>query len=244
MKKATRDEATLTERYHQFCASSGAALEDNSGTFGALHDKKAASQRRSRTSRSKSRFSQGRAGSAASSKSTNAATDYGKMRSDRISLDPRMLVSSQLHPAFQDAFLVVTQMVKTSAADQAGLCVGDCFLRFGHLHKENFNSLRQVADLVRKSPNKVIHVQVLRQTPGVPEATVSGGVDVCASSNSGSSKMKKNELNDVQLREFEVTPLSSLDINGGGVLGAVVNTWPLPRPLGHLMPADANEFAA
>lgn len=48
--------------------------------------------------------------------------------------------------------MVVTQLVKTSAADHCGLLVGDVFCKFGPYSKPKWhpNKLKGVASLVRK----------------------------------------------------------------------------------------------
>jgi len=107
----------------------------------------------------------------------------------------------------QKGFMVCTQIVKSGGADIAGLKAGDIFTQFGNLTKDNFKGLKSVANFVRRSANKTFEVVVLRQM-------------------NGRNKQKKYDdaLRKVRLK---LTPSYCHDTDGGGVLGAVVNTWPV-----------------
>jgi len=112
----------------------------------------------------------------------------------------------------QKGFIVCTQLVKTGRADLAGLKAGDIFTQFGNMTKENFDGLKSVANIVRRSANKTFQAVVLRQ------------VNKGKKSKKQGSTFRKVRLN--------LTPLYCHDIDGGGVLGAVINTWPIPVSAG------------
>lgn len=118
-----------------------------------------------------------------------------------------------------DGFLVVTQLVKTSAADKAGLRVGDIFLKFGNITRESFPGLKSVANLVKQSANKTIPCIILRRVE---------------TEDFGGCPPTKGSV--LQKLKVEIIPLQSYD-DYGGVLGAVLNTWPLPQIRG----ADSSE---
>jgi len=107
----------------------------------------------------------------------------------------------------QKGFMVCTQLVRTGRADLAGLKAGDVFTKFGNMTKENFEGLKSVANFVRRNASKSFEAIVLRQV------------------NSGSKQQKQGTFRKVRLT---LTPLRCKDIEGGGVLGAVINTWPIP----------------
>jgi len=107
----------------------------------------------------------------------------------------------------QKGFIVCTQLVRTGRADLAGLKAGDVFTKFGNMTKENFEGLKSVANFVRRNASKSFEAVVLRQV------------------NSGSKQQKQGTFRRVKLT---LTPLRCKDIEGGGVLGAVINTWPIP----------------
>jgi len=108
----------------------------------------------------------------------------------------------------QKGFMVCTQIVKNGGADIAGLKAGDIFIQFGNMTKDNFKGLKSVANFVRRSVNKAFEVVVLRQM-------------------NGRNQQKKY---DDPFRKFrlELTPSYCHDTDGGGVLGVVINTWPVP----------------
>jgi len=107
----------------------------------------------------------------------------------------------------QKGFMVCTQLVRTGRADLAGLKAGDVFTKFGNMTKENFEGLKSVANFVRRNASKSFEAVVLRQV------------------NGGSKQQKQGTFRKVRLT---LTPLNCKDIDGGGVLGAVINTWPIP----------------
>lgn len=111
-----------------------------------------------------------------------------------------------------EGFLVCTQLVKTGGADQAGLQVGDIFVKFGHFEKPEMGTicLKDIANFVRRSHDKKIHAVVLRRI------------------QEGNRNGRRVHVQKIRL---ELTPLRSHDADGGGVLGAVFNTWPLPQPI-------------
>jgi hypothetical protein len=109
----------------------------------------------------------------------------------------------------QHGFLICTQLVKTGGADQGGLQVGDVFVGFGHYSKSRFPGLKSIANLVRKSAGKEIPVVIWRKLESVED--------------DGSSKTLFQKL------ALKLRPLQSHDADGGGVLGAVINTYPLPE---------------
>jgi len=110
----------------------------------------------------------------------------------------------------QKGFLVCTQLVKTGGADLAGLKAGDIFTQFGNITKENFVGLKSVANFVRGSANKSFQAVVLRRV-------VEG------------NQHKKRGATFHKIR-LHLTPLYCHDADGagGGVLGAVMNVYPLP----------------
>ncbi|ETO05137.1 hypothetical protein RFI_32260 [Reticulomyxa filosa] len=107
----------------------------------------------------------------------------------------------------EDGFLICTQLVKTGGADQGGLQVGDVLVEFGHYNKSRFPGLKSIAALVRKSPEKDIPVILWRKL----------------------EPLDKNSPPAFQKISIKLKPLQSHDVNGGGVLGAVINTYPLPQ---------------
>ena len=112
---------------------------------------------------------------------------------------------------FDDGFLICTQLVKTGGADQGGLQVGDVFVEFGHYSKKRFPGLKSIANLVRRSAGKEIPVVVWRKLEQM------GNMD----DDAGRTVFQKLAL--------KLKPLQSHDADGGGVLGAVINTYPLPE---------------
>eukprot|EP00486_Rosalina_sp_Unknown_P000395 CAMPEP_0201564470 /NCGR_PEP_ID=MMETSP0190_2-20130828/2781_1 /ASSEMBLY_ACC=CAM_ASM_000263 /TAXON_ID=37353 /ORGANISM="Rosalina sp." /LENGTH=416 /DNA_ID=CAMNT_0047980691 /DNA_START=95 /DNA_END=1345 /DNA_ORIENTATION=+ len=113
---------------------------------------------------------------------------------------------------FDDGFLICTQLVKTGGADQGGLQVGDVFVEFGHYSKKRFPGLKSIANLVRRSAGKEINVVVWRKLEQM------NGVE---DDGTGRTVFQKLAL--------KLKPLQSHDADGGGVLGAVINTYPLPE---------------
>jgi len=111
---------------------------------------------------------------------------------------------------FDDGFLICTQLVKTGGADQGGLQVGDVFVEFAHYSKKRFPGLKSIANLVRRSAEKEIPVVVWRKLE------VNSMED-----NAGRTVFQKLAL--------KLKPLRSHDADGGGVLGSVINTYPLPE---------------
>jgi len=109
---------------------------------------------------------------------------------------------------FEDGFLICTQLVKTGGADQGGLQVGDVLVEFGHYSKARFPGLKSIAMLVRKSCGKEIPVVIWRKL----------------------ENLDSSHRTMYQKLTLKVKPLQSHDANGGGVLGAVINTYPLPQP--------------
>jgi len=107
-------------------------------------------------------------------------------------------------------FLVCTQLVKTGGADKAGLQVGDIFARLGHMNKDNFRDLKDVANFIRRSANQSIEAVILRKQAGSDRPGGRGAV--------------------FHTIKLQLTPLQSHDADDGGVLGAVMNIWPLPIP--------------
>jgi len=114
---------------------------------------------------------------------------------------------------FDDGFLICTQLVKTGGADQGGLQVGDVFVEFGHYSKKRFPGLKSIANLVRRSAAKDINVVVWRKQ----EIKAGDAMD----DGTGRTVFQKLAL--------KLKPLQSHDADGGGVLGAVINTYPLPE---------------
>jgi len=113
---------------------------------------------------------------------------------------------------FDDGFLICTQLVKTGGADQGGLQVGDVFVEFGHYSKKRFPGLKSIANLVRRSAGKEINVVVWRKLEQMNAVEDDG---------TGRTVFQKLAL--------KLKPLQSHDADGGGVLGAVINTYPLPE---------------
>lgn len=109
----------------------------------------------------------------------------------------------------KNGFLVCTQLVKTGAGDRAGLQVGDIFVQFGQMCKENFKGLKTLANFVRASGNQSIEAVVLRQM------------------NEGNQRSKRGAT--FKKIRLYLTPLNSHDADDGGVLGAVMNIWPPPK---------------
>jgi len=108
----------------------------------------------------------------------------------------------------QKGFLVCTQLVKTGGADLAGLKAGDIFTQFGNICKENFEGLKSVANFVRSRANQSFQAVVLRR--------VAAG-----------NQRKKRGATFEKVR-LHLTPLYCQDAHDGGVLGAVMNVYPLP----------------
>eukprot|EP01083_Nonionella_stella_P141781 437484_1 len=121
------------------------------------------------------------------------------------------LTESERDP-FDDGFLICTQLVKTGGADQGGLQVGDVFVEFGHYSKTRFPGLKSIANLVRRSASKEINVVVWRKLEQMNAIEDDG---------TGRTVFQKLAL--------KLKPLQSHDADGGGVLGAVINTYPLPE---------------
>jgi len=112
----------------------------------------------------------------------------------------------------QKGFMTCIQLIKSGPADQAGMKSGDVFTEFGNIAKESFEGLKSVANLVRRSANKTIQAVVLRR--------VTGG-----------NKPKKRGAKFRKIR-LTLTPSYCHDTDGGGVLGAVINIWPIPVSFG------------
>jgi len=106
----------------------------------------------------------------------------------------------------QKGFLVCTQLVKTGGADLSGLKAGDIFTQFGNIYKENFEGLKSIANFVRCRANQSFQVVVLRRV---------------------GNKKKKRGATFEKVR-LHLTPLYCQDAHDGGVLGAVMNVYPLP----------------
>eukprot|EP00485_Elphidium_margaritaceum_P003276 CAMPEP_0202690496 /NCGR_PEP_ID=MMETSP1385-20130828/5457_1 /ASSEMBLY_ACC=CAM_ASM_000861 /TAXON_ID=933848 /ORGANISM="Elphidium margaritaceum" /LENGTH=357 /DNA_ID=CAMNT_0049345763 /DNA_START=121 /DNA_END=1194 /DNA_ORIENTATION=- len=123
-----------------------------------------------------------------------------------------MPLSDAERDPFDDGFLICTQLVKTGGADQGGLQVGDVFVEFGHYSKKKFPGLKSIANLVRRSAGKEIPVVVWRKLEQV------NGMD---DDGTGRTVFQKLAL--------KLKPLQSHDADGGGVLGSVINTYPLPE---------------
>merc|ERR1719411_606491 len=115
----------------------------------------------------------------------------------------------------QSGFLVCTQLVKTGGADKAGLQVGDIFERLGYITKSNFRDLKEIANYIRRNANQSIEAVVFRKQAG---------------ENRGPRGAIFHRI------KLQLTPLQSHDAgynqfsDGGGVLGAVMNLWPEPKP--------------
>jgi len=121
-------------------------------------------------------------------------------------------ISEAERDPFEDGFLICTQLVKTGGADQGGLQVGDVFVEFAHYSKKRFPGLKSIANLVRRSAGKEIPVVVWRKLE----------INTLKDENgSGRTVFQKLAL--------KLKPLQSHDADGGGVLGAVMNTYPLPE---------------
>jgi hypothetical protein len=123
-----------------------------------------------------------------------------------------MPLSEAERDPFDDGFLICTQLVKTGGADQGGLQVGDVFVEFGHYSKTRFPGLKSIANLVRRSAGKEINVVVWRKLEQMNAIEDDG---------TGRTVFQKLAL--------KLKPLQSHDADGGGVLGAVINTYPLPE---------------
>jgi len=79
--------------------------------------------------------------------------------------------------------------------------------------KENFKGLKSLALFIRGSANESIEAIVLRNM------------------NQDNQRNKRGAM--FQKRKIHLTPLKSHDADGGGVLGAVMNLWPVPMPAGN-----------
>merc|ERR1719245_2648027 len=143
----------------------------------------------------------------------SAATSGDGDRRERVDSIPKSI-------ADQKGFLVCTQLVKPGGADKAGLQVGDIFIKLGHMDKENFQGLKSLAMFIRGSTNKSIEAVVLRN------------MNQDGQRNKRTfSVTKVHEAGAMfQKRKIHLTPLKSHDADGGGVLGAVMNLWPVPTP--------------
>jgi len=108
----------------------------------------------------------------------------------------------------QKGFLMCMSLVKTGGADLAGLKAGDIFTQFGNITKENFEGLKSVANFVRARPNQTFQAVVLRQV--------------------ATGKQHKKRGATYQKVRLDLTPLYCHEAEGGGVLGAVMNVFPLP----------------
>lgn len=124
---------------------------------------------------------------------------------------PSMQMSEAERDPFDDGFLICTQLVKTGGADQGGLQVGDVFVEFGHYSKHKFPGLKSVANMVRRSAGKEINVVVWRK------------LEQMNAEDDGTGRTVFQKL------ALKLKPLQSHDADGGGVLGAVINTYPLPE---------------
>jgi hypothetical protein len=157
-----------------------------------------------------------------------------------------------------DGFLICTQLVKTGGADKAGLQVGDVFSKFGDFNKRRFPGLKAIATLVRRSPLKSIPVIVWRKVEVTPPSTPSAGSSPRIVGDDADGDEVHERMDDMRLMDgidgtdldadmrrrrprmsatiyqkiaLDLKPLRSHDADGGGVLGAVINTYPLPQPL-------------
>jgi hypothetical protein len=72
--------------------------------------------------------------------------------------------------------LIVTSLIRSSPADEAGIKCGDVFVKFGDFTKSNFLSLSDVPPLIQNSPGKAISTVLLRRVD--PENLDSGGPPV------------------------------------------------------------------
>jgi C-terminal processing protease CtpA/Prc len=109
-----------------------------------------------------------------------------------------------------EGFLICTQLVKTSGADRGGLQVGDIISRFGHYTSVGFPGLRSLMHLIRNNAGKSFDVEVWRKMVQEPEPTQDEGEE---------RKVMYQKL------LLQLTPSES---DNGGVLGAVLNTYPIP----------------
>jgi len=146
----------------------------------------------------------------------SAATSGDGERRERVDSIPKSI-------ADQKGFLVCTQLVKTGGADKAGLQVGDIFIKLGYMDKENFQGLKSLALYIRGSANKSIEAIVLRNMNQESQRTKRSFL-VTKTHDAGAMFQK---------RKIHLTPLKSHDADGGGVLGAVMNLWPVPQPAGN-----------
>jgi len=115
---------------------------------------------------------------------------------------------SQQSMVDQKGFLLCVSLVKSGGADLAGLKAGDIFIQFGNITKENFEGLKSVANFVRARPNQPFQVVVFRRV--------------------GASNNRKKRGATFQKVRLDLTPLYCHEAEGGGVLGAVMNVYPLP----------------
>lgn len=112
---------------------------------------------------------------------------------------------AELHkePQATNCIMCVCSTVKLSAAEECGLLPGDLIIEFAGLTKENFTGLGAIAAIIRDNPGKQIPITVLR-----------------ASQAPGNSRLTFTPIHLV------ATPYRW---SGGGVLGCVLNSWPVSR---------------
>eukprot|EP00484_Ammonia_sp_Unknown_P003266 CAMPEP_0197074022 /NCGR_PEP_ID=MMETSP1384-20130603/210900_1 /TAXON_ID=29189 /ORGANISM="Ammonia sp." /LENGTH=379 /DNA_ID=CAMNT_0042512863 /DNA_START=125 /DNA_END=1264 /DNA_ORIENTATION=- len=149
--------------------------------------------------------------SAATSMNESTASQSQSQSQSQAQKQTMPLSEAERDP-FDDGFLICTQLVKTGGADQGGLQVGDVFVEFGHYCKKRFPGLKSIANLVRRSAGKEINVVVWRKLEQMNAVEDDG---------TGRTVFQKLAL--------KLKPLQSHDADGGGVLGAVINTYPLPE---------------
>ena len=148
------------------------------------------------------------------------------------------------HP-YEDGSLIYTQLVKTGGADQGGLQVGDVFVEFGIYSNKNFPGLKSIAALVRRSATVGIPCVVWRKLETNGKAGDGNNNDPNSDDKSdNNSNLMQNKGSSTesiddkgvktifQKLELKLTPLQSHDADSGGVLGTVINTWPLPEMQG------------
>jgi len=109
-------------------------------------------------------------------------------------------VASKVHT---HGFLICLDLVKTCAGEKSGLKIGDIFVKFGHMNKKNFQGLEHLSNFLRANANQTIEVVVLRK------------MNEGKQQSKGPEKFRKIVL--------FLTPSNS------GVLGLVMQIWPLPK---------------
>lgn len=147
-------------------------------------------------------------------------TQHTQQQSQKVNLPLSGHGPEAERDAFDDGFLICTQLVKTGGADQGGLQVGDVFVEFGPYFKKKFPGLKSIANLVRRSAAKDINVVVWRKQE-IKAGDGREAREVFDDDGTGRTVFQKLAL--------KLKPLQSHDADGGGVLGAVINTYPLPE---------------